>query len=100
MLLRACRERLPMNTASPRRPWISAISALLLADAAINAFAQQVCVTAVPGVLLDPMDQQFPDGDTPRSQTLPQIRMLGHHRVHRSLLASEVCIRSVDHRRF
>jgi hypothetical protein len=35
-----------------------------LADAAVDAFAQQVGVPAVPGVLLDSVIQQLPDGDT------------------------------------
>jgi hypothetical protein len=35
-----------------------------LADAAVDAFAQQVGVPAVPGILLDPVYQQLPDGDT------------------------------------
>lgn len=35
-----------------------------LADAAVDTFAQQVGVPAVPGVLLDPVHQQLPNGDT------------------------------------
>jgi hypothetical protein len=35
-----------------------------LADAAVDAFAHQVGVPAVPGVLLDPVYQQFPEGDS------------------------------------
>ena len=34
------------------------------ADTAVNAFAQQIGMPAVPGVLLDPVYQQLPDGDT------------------------------------
>jgi hypothetical protein len=35
-----------------------------LADATVDAFAQQVGVPAVPGILVDPVYQQLPNGDT------------------------------------
>ena len=49
---------------SLRRVRLATIWNPSLADAAVDAFAQQVGVPAVPGVLLDPVNQQLPNGDT------------------------------------
>src|SRR5829696_1739982 len=69
-----------------------------LAHATVDALPHQVGVPAVPGVLLDPVHQQFPDGNAVPPQTLPQIWMLGQRGVSGRLLAGQVGICGVDQR--
>jgi hypothetical protein len=64
---------------------------------AVDAFAQQVGVPAVPGVLLDPVYQQLLTAIPSFPLTLAWIRMLGQYGVSRGLLVDEVGIRGVDH---
>lgn len=52
---------------------------------------------AVPGVLLDPVDQDLADRDPVRAEPLPEVRVPGQHRVGRGLLARQVRVRLVDH---
>ena len=71
-----------------------------LAHATVDALPQQIRVAAVSGVLLDPVDQQLPDGDGVLPQTHAQVRMLGQHGVGGCLLTGQVGVCRVDHRLF
>lgn len=52
---------------------------------------------AVPGILLDPVDQDLADRDPVRAEPLPEVRVPRQHRVGRGLLARQVRVRLVDH---
>jgi hypothetical protein len=67
-----------------------------LAHPSIDALAQQVGVSAVSGILLDPVHHQLPNCDPVPSQTLAQIRVLGQRSIGRGLLARQNRVRSVD----
>ena len=54
---------------------------------------------AVPGVLLDPVHLELPNGDAVGSQTLAEVRVLGQGGIGRGLLTDEVGVRRLDDRR-
>lgn len=49
----------------------------LLADPAVDAFAQRVGVPAMAGVLVDAVDPQFADGDAALADSFTQIGIFG-----------------------
>jgi len=71
---------------------------LLLTYPTVDAFAQQIGVPAVTGVLLDAVDPQLPDGDAVLPHPFAEIRVLGQHCVGRRLLTSEIGECAVDNR--
>lgn len=67
-------------------------------DAAVDAFAQQVGVSAVAGVLLHPMNPELTDGDVVLTDPRTKIRVRGQRGICRCLLASKTCECALDQR--
>jgi hypothetical protein len=63
---------------------------LLMPYPAVDAFAQQVSVSAVAGVLFDSVNPQLPDSDPLPAQPRAQVRVPGQYRIGCRLLASKV----------
>src|SRR5260221_3764356 len=63
---------------------------VLLPYPAVDAFAQQISVPAVAGVLLDPVNPQLPDSDAPLTHPRAQIRILGQYCICCRLFTSKI----------
>src|SRR6266536_2684857 len=73
-------------------------SSVLLPYPAVDAFAQQIGVPAVAGVLLDPVNPQLPDSDAVLTHPRAQIRILGQHCIGCRLFASKIGECALDQR--
>ena len=61
----------------------------LLPDSPVDAFAQQVRVTAVPRILLDPVHQDLSYGDAVLADAFTEVHMTGERSVGFGLLARQ-----------
>jgi hypothetical protein len=63
---------------------------------AVNAFAQQAGVPAMPGVFLDPVHPQLPDGVALPARQGARVRIPGQYRIGCRLLAGKVSECALD----
>lgn len=69
----------------------------LLPDSPVDAFTQQVRVTAVPRILLDPVHQDLSYGDAVLADAFTEVHMTGERGVGFGLLARQSGPSGIDH---
>ena len=69
----------------------------LLPDSPVDAFTQQVCVTAVPRILLDPVHQDLSYGDAVLADAFTEVHMTGERGFGFGLLARQSGPSGIDH---